>query len=322
MSEPAPSRSAAPGVGILLFCLLLLIAAGLGLQSSVSSRTPAASDHVPFSVHEVRDVTLGKLRPVYQLGKHVSVGGTPLETAALEALSRRGVRTLISVEALAPDVEAAREHGLAVVHLPMTFREVAPEVQLQLARVALEQAGPFYVCCDDSRQRGPVAAVMLWRCLDAQISPEQAVATLRKLGSTGNPALAASVREFVVPRAEELQSTAELPHTSHVPPLAKTMAEMGRLWQQLQQEDSTPSSVTVSVRLATLDELLEKCREAGQLADVPAEMQPRFQDLEQALESLADSIKQELRTSAGHLSPRDVPLVQDRCDRCHAQFRN
>jgi len=319
MSSPSDPRPSSAGVGILLLCLIVLAAAGLWLKESVSSRTPAASDNVPFSV---RPITLAPLRSVVQLAPQIYVGRRPVDDSELKALAQLGIRTLVIVEATPPDVEAGLAHGIDSVHLPMTFRAIPRETLHQLARVATEKPASYFIACQDGVQRGPAAAVVIWRCLNPRISAEQSVATVRKLGCTGHPELVATLRAFQVPAPDQLKSSQELPRTTHVPPLANAMAELGRGWDEVASAPSDGNTATAALQLTRIDDLAERLLEASQLPDVEPEMQAEFLEVTTRLGQLADEVKENLRDPRRLATNEGLSQVQDRCDRCHARYRD
>jgi len=331
MTSPA-ADSRSPGGGMFFFCGLLIAALAVGL--AVNGRTERQSlpeevkriAAVPDSVKSIHASNTRGLHNVYRLGDSLYSGGSPDEEGAFESLERLGIKTIISVDGAPPDVAAARAAGMRYVHLPMTYSSVPHEILVDLVRATRELPGPIYVHCHHGRHRGPAAAVSLWRCLDKHVTDEQAEATMRLVGTADRYAgLYESVREFQCPTAVELTARkSDLPETTHVPPLAKTMAEIDRMWDRVAVPVGDRNSTTLSMQLNTAYDVAEQFREAARLGDVSPEMQPGFAAVVEDLEKLAEIIKSELRSPAND-SPTRADAVQNvkrRCDECHARFRD
>lgn len=327
-SSPQPSR----GGGLFFFCGLLIVAVAVGLAMTGRSErrsAPAETKRLaalPDAIKPLHPSNAPGLHNVYRLGESLYSGSSPDEEGAFESLAQLGVRTIISVDGAVPDVEAAHAHGMRYVHLPMTYGSVPHDVLVGLVRATRELSGPIYIHCHHGKHRGPAAAVSLWRCLDPSVTNDQAVAAMTVIGTADRyQGLFASVREIVRPTAAELTSAkSDLPEVSHVPPLAKTMAEIDRMWDRVAAPAKNRNSTTIAMQLNTAYDVAEQFREAARLADVPDEMQPGFDAIVDDLEQLANVIKAELRSPTDASPGRDaaVTRVKHRCSECHAKFRD
>lgn len=88
--------------------------------------------------------------------------GPEADAGAFAALQSMGVTVVLSVDGRAPDVAAARRHGMRTIHLPLGYDGVPHERLRSLARVADEVKGTIYVHCHRGIHRGPAAAAILW----------------------------------------------------------------------------------------------------------------------------------------------------------------
>jgi len=85
-------------------------------------------------------------------------GGQPDGEAAFQELHRLGVKTVISVDGAAPDLELAKKYGLRYVHLPHGYDGI-PEPRVQeLAKAVRDLEGPIYIHCHHGKHRSPAAA--------------------------------------------------------------------------------------------------------------------------------------------------------------------
>jgi hypothetical protein len=208
----------------------------------------------------------------------------------------------------------------------MTYSSLPKETLIGLVRATRELPGPIYVHCHHGKHRGPAAAVALWRCLDKHATADQAVAAMKVIGTADRyQGLYDSVRNISLPSPAELNSAkSDLPELSHVPPLAKTMAEIDRMWDKVASSSADRSSTTLSMQLTTAYDIAEQFREAARLGDVSEEMQPGFRDIVDDIEKFAETIKGQVRNPGKDNPDRQTAAakVKQRCDECHAKFRD
>ena len=323
-SKPMNAQTSGGG-GILFFCALLIAAAVAGYVLTGNSAKDEPKPETVRGAVKIHDSNVAGLHNVYRLGETLYTGSAP-EEHGFDSLARLGVKTIISVDGAPPDVEAARSRGMRYVHLPITYSSVPRETVVASVRAARELPGPIYLHCHHGKHRGPAAAVSLWRCLDKTVTAQQAVAAMKLIGTADRyQGLYDSVQNLTCPTADELATAkGDLPESSHVPPLAKTMSEIDRIWDRVKKPAADRNSTTISLQLTTTYDLAEQFREAARLADVTEAMQPGFEAIVSDLESLAETIKAELRDPAGAspLRAEAVDRVNRRCDECHAKFRD
>lgn len=331
MTAPTSNHQATPGGGILFFCGLLIASLAVGLVVTAKKERESAPEEVrvkaavPESVRQIHPSNVAGLHNVYRLGEGLYTGSAPEEEGSFATLARLGVKTIISVDGAQPDIEGARTHGMRYVHLPITYGSVPHETLVGLVRASKELSGPIYLHCHHGKHRGPAAAVALWRCLDRHVTGDQGVATMKVIGTADKyQGLYESVRELAFPTPAELKAAkSDLPEVSHVPPLAKTMSEIDRMWDRVAVPVTDRNSTTITMQLTTAYDVAEQFREAARLADVTDAMRPGFDEIAADLDALADIIKGELRSPADSSPQRAaaVEKVKNRCEQCHNDFR-
>lgn len=89
--------------------------------------------------------------------KGVISGSGPEGDAAFDQLASLGVKTIISVDGAAPDVERATVRGMRYVHVPVTYATITDEQRLEIARAIRDLPGPVFVHCHHGKHRGPAA---------------------------------------------------------------------------------------------------------------------------------------------------------------------
>jgi protein tyrosine phosphatase (PTP) superfamily phosphohydrolase (DUF442 family) len=331
MTQASPNAPRPPGGGAIFFlCGLLIGSASVSFVLASRSVRPATPDEtailadVPPTIKPLHSSNAHGLRNVFRLGDHLYSGSSPDDEVAFATLVRLGVQTVISVDGAAPDIEMAHQFGLRYVHLPISYSSVPRETLVQLVRASRELPGPIYLHCHHGKHRGPAAAVSLWRCLDKSVTDAQAFAALKSLGTADRyRGLFSSVKETVPPKAAELAAfQTDLPEVTPVPPLAKTMAEIDRMWDRITGPES--DATAVSMQLATAFDLAEHFREAARLADVTDDMRPALFQAADELDQVAETIKSEMRDSSAPTAVRTqaIARVKVRCNDCHAKFRD
>ena len=331
MTQASPNSERPQGGGAMFFlCGLLIGAATVGFVLAARSARQATPNEiailadVPPTVKSLHPTNAPGLHNVYRLGDNLYSGSSPDDEAAFATLVRLGVKVIISVDGATPDVEMAHQFGLRYVHLPITYGSVPHETLVQLVRASRELPGPIYLHCHHGKHRGPAAAVSLWRCLDKSVSDEQAFATLKSLGTADRyQGLYTSVKDLVPPSADELEATqANLSEVSPVPPLAKTMAEIDRMWDRVTAIESDPTAV--SMQLTTTFDLAEHFREAARLAEATDDMRPALILVADELDLLAETIKSGMRNNSAPNTARSeaITRVNARCNECHTKFRD
>jgi len=123
------------------------------------------------------------LHNVFRLGDHIVSGSEPHGEEAFAELAKMGVRTILSVDGKAPEVELAAQHGLRYVHVPIQYKGLTEDEITKIAKTFREVEGPFYVHCFHGQHRGPAGAAIGRIVLDG-LDRETAIAEMRQWCST------------------------------------------------------------------------------------------------------------------------------------------
>ena len=331
MTDSVRGNSTSAGGGPIFFCLLILVAVAVGLVVSGRTATQTAPEAervlaaFPGSIKPLHASNTPGLRNVFRLGDSLYSGSAPEDSVGFESLSRLGIKTLVSVDGIPPDRENAQEWGIRPIHIPMTYSSVPRETMIELVRVTKEAPGPVYISSSHGTDRGPAAAVALWRTLDRSATSEQSTAALKVMGTDVRyQGLYDSIRNLTIPDSKELGvGLRDLPESSPVPPLSRAMAEIERMWDRVAAEPGDRSSTTLSMQLTTAYDVAEQLRESAHLGDATEVMQPDFQQAVDAVEKLAEIIRSEVRSQEAPSADRTaaVATVNRRCDACHQKYR-
>lgn len=261
------------------------------------------------------------LHNVWQLSERIFSGSEPESEQALAELSALGIRTIVSVDGIAPNVAAAKKFGLRYVHIPIGYDGIVRQAELQLTRVAREIPGKIYIHCHHGKHRGPAAAAIVCRADDAR-SAAAARMILEKAG-TGKeyPGLWRDVALFEVPL--DWEQSPRLVEWAEVESLAATMARIDRTFDRLKQSAANAWQAPVdhpdvSPRHESV-QLKELLAEAARASD-DAAMQKHFEDNAALAGKLVEALSLSAadHTRAGEMLSR----LNSNCTACHREHRN
>lgn len=283
---------------------LLVAGAALGASGPTPADAPSALDNL-------LTVTEG----IYS-------GGEPVGDAGFAALQALGVKTIVSVDSLRPDVEAAKAVGIRYVHIPIGYDGVPRGAQAALARVVAECERPIYMHCHHGKHRGPAAAAIALQ-LATGCGPREATALLERAGtSRGYPGLWRDVQQFDPAALTAIEAT--LYESAPLAPMGEAMAHIDRHWDVLQASrenawhplpdhpDATPAQ---TARL--LAELFrELIRSEG------PEWEPAFAEAMQESERLAEDLLAAIESSDRPKANQYLTQLGQSCRSCHTAYRN
>lgn len=310
---------------------------------------------VVIQVQAADDTTTGKLDPrptnqgvlqrlesehlsnLIQVHSSVLSGGQPEGELAFEDLSRRGVRTIISVDGATPDVEMAKRFGIRYVHLPHGYDGISPERSLELGKAIHALDGPIYIHCHHGKHRSPAAAAVA--CVVAGLlTSEQSLRVLELAGT--NPhyrGLFQSVRRATPIDASRLgNAQVEYREVADVTPVTTAMLALERTFDELHRHQEAKRSTGSSESNANttpsrnIDEnallLREHFTELIRLDDVtkrPEDYIQGLRDSEEAAAELCESLKGQV-ASPDFTEPQRELLkrIKENCVSCHAAYRD
>lgn len=115
------------------------------------------SKPVQVGSHQIQSVTVEGASKVFRLAPSLYSGSRPIDATALANLKNLGIGTMISVEDVTPDFEAAQQLGIRYFHLPLDRNGIRiPQAQSVLKAVE-SSTQPVYLHCTTGTNRGPAA---------------------------------------------------------------------------------------------------------------------------------------------------------------------
>ncbi|MEQ9406619.1 MAG: hypothetical protein RIK87_02795 [Fuerstiella sp.] len=279
-------------------------------------------------------ITDPHLPNAFRLHDRVISGGQPDGAAGFRALKQLGIRTVISVDGLKPDVETARTFGLRYVHLPHGYDDVPEDRALELAKAVSSLPGPVYVHCHHGKHRSPAAAAVA--CIRAGLIPQESGPAILKIAGT-SPKYAGLYQ--AVSRTQKMERsrldsiTVQFRESVKLPPAVELMTQIGQTFEHLEQiaaagwkpPASHPDLVPAHEALMLKEHFTEFQRvpsvsqRSVQFRQLLAESQQHADRLETLL---ASSGKRPIVAESRDEAAAELAAVRARCSSCHQKFRD
>lgn len=289
----------------LLLAMLTIVVVGCALVPRPSFQTVIADDPTR-SEQRLAELHLPRLlRP----SERVYSGAEPDTSLAFETLANLGVKTIVSVDGVRPNLAQAARYDLEYVHIPIGYDGVSKPAQASLVRLMREREGPFYIHCQHGRHRGPAAAAIACRAEDT-FSQSEAIAFLELAGTDRSYAgLYRDVTNFVAPT-----STVELPKlvsSAEVASLASRMANLDRIFQRIVDSSAEGVHREDAVLLRQAFRESARCLMKSEASPGIIQLMREAEEASKALCEAADIESREI-----------VARLKLQCTLCHRQFRD
>lgn len=302
--------------------------AGMGLVACFGDleTLARAQQETKRGVHRLESKNLSNAMWV---STRVLSGGLPEGKPAFEELAGLGIKTIISVDGIKPDVVGAKSAGLRYVHLPHGYDGISGERLMQIAKAVRDLPGPVYIHCHHGRHRSPAASAAVCIAL-GQLSVAEGREVLRVAGT--NPGFRGLIQavENAAPIAEEQLDglKIEFAEVSDVPPIVESMVAMEVIFDRLMDHQRRgwnnvdPESLSDALMLKEhYIELHRSESERKQEAD--------FLRLLEQGRAFAEQLESHLQTdrdleSAQRASHADgaIKLLANNCSQCHRLYRD
>ncbi len=313
-----------------LRALLILL---LILALAIPPWQPTATEQAKPELAKLEKLAVEHLPNAIRIHPRVISGGLPEGDAAFAELRALGVRTVISVDGMSPDVATAKKYGLRYVHLPHGYDGIPPERIADLTAAVQSLPGPIYIHCHHGKHRSPAASAAA--CVGAGlIEPADSLAVLKLAGTS--PQYTGLFHDVAATRRlPPLHKTAiSFPEQSPVPQLVARMVQIEH-WQAalvaaLQSPPTTPVDSShrenpAAVALLLREQFTELLRDDSN-QQRPAEFVQLLQESEtaaQRLEAYLASDNADLRVDSQREQAGKLLMeVSTRCATCHKTYRD
>ncbi|MCX5689399.1 MAG: hypothetical protein NTV94_06360 [Planctomycetota bacterium] len=318
--------------------VLAMIAFSGGVVSCSTTGTGHGGATQPVARKPIALPTVADTTPHDYPGIHNAVafhegfvsGSVPEGEAGFETLAAMGIKTIISVDGAAPEVEKAKALGIRYIHLPIGYNGFDEQRKLQLVRATRDSMaqGPVYIHCHHGKHRsaGAAAAVATslgWSAPDAAIERMKVSGTAP--GYKGLYACAASASVIAATTIDAVP--ANFPAVSRPTGFVKSMVEIDEVMDLIKIVEKAgwkaPSDHPDLVAVAEAGRLADLLRHSGQSQRAKREG-PEFGAMITENEARAQKLEDLLAggsTDATILSAQ-FKLVSASCKDCHVKFRD
>ncbi len=299
-------------VFILLMTLMIVLLIAGCVNRSVRSAEPASVLHNLYLLNE--------------LDGGLWSGSEPKGRSAYQQLASMGIRTVISVDAVAPDQALADEFGIRVVHLPIGYDTISDQRAKQLAHALATLPRPIYLHCHHGKHRGP-AAICVGAIGTGELTIQEALDFMSKAGTSQNyHGLWRAIDQAQAFDDSVLFDPAiELPRQADIGDFASAMSEIDRLnellWLCAENSfiapDDHPDLAPASI--------------AGQIHNLLRELEAdpltidegvRFEELMIESRDLASQLETQISMNEIEEAMASMNALTESCVRCHEQFRD
>ncbi len=307
-ATPAPARTAPPA-------------------PAPAAKADAPKPAVPAQAAAKNPSDRPGIHNVHPINDTVISGGVPEGDEGFDELKRMGVKTVISVDGASPDVKRAEARGMRYVHIPMTYAEVTPEQQAELARAIRDLPGPVFIHCHHGKHRSPAAVASAMAALGV-ITPEQGVAFMKKAGTAptyeGLYACAAAAKPLAKAAIDAAPN--DFPSIRAPKGITAAMVEIDEVFEYLKEvrdaEWTVPKSHPDLVPAALAGRLLDLLRHSGEDPKVKALGAP-YQAVQSDAAARAEALEDALVAKKDKATLEPIwSKVAASCKECHVKFRD
>ncbi|MCC6660263.1 MAG: cytochrome c [Phycisphaerales bacterium] len=306
--------------------VVLLIA--LAAASCSTPATPHAATRAWPAVSDPAAASLPGLVNVVAYHDNFWSGSAPEGAQGFRTLKRMGVRTVISVDGMEPEVALAHEQGLRYIHLPIGYNGMTDARRAELARAARDamKDGPVYIHCHHGKHRSAGAAAAIAVSLGWD-RPGDAVERMKVSGTSPNyKGLYACAATATVLSAAQLDAVpGAFPEVSPPPGFVKGMVEIDQHHDNLKEIEAagwtTPSGHPDLVPVAEAGRLADLLRYAAgspAAAAKPADFAAHLLASAELAQAIEDGLP---ARDAAALSAK-FRLLGASCTDCHTKYRD
>lgn len=311
-------------------CFALVGVLGIAGASTLwgESGQPVQNEQAADSraVNPVERLDAKSLPNVVRLHPRVLSGGQPDGTAGFAELHELGVKTVVSVDGMKPDVETAKKYGIRYVHLPHSYDGIPKERVAELAKVLRDLPGPVYVHCHHGKHRSPAAAAT--GCVAAGLIPASVSRSILEFSGTsehyeGLYDAAEAARPLDASLLDAM--SADFPEVAELPAMAEAMVAIEHSHARMQavaaagwkvppkHPDVEPAHEALLLR-----ELYTELLRTDDVRDRPKP----FRDSLRASEQAGIELEAALRANDPAKAKIALDRISANCTACHNDYRD
>lgn len=302
--------------------------AGADPRKEVQPLTLAASQPISAPSLPFKPVAAPHLPNAYQVTGKVICGGQPDGEPGFGELESLGVKTIISVDGIAPDVELAHRHGMRYVHLPFGYDGVPEQRGVAIAKALADLPGPVYVHCHHGMHRSP-AAVAVACVTNGALSKSDGILLLHTMGTGANYTGLWRSAEDARPLSATALAAVQVDYVEQatIPPLTDAMVGVDQALDRLKLARAagwaTPPNLpdaAPSHEALQLNEMLVEISRSDAAKQKPEGFQERLRDCAQKTDALRAVLASEPTNT--HRADAAFQRVTQSCAACHNTYRD
>jgi protein tyrosine phosphatase (PTP) superfamily phosphohydrolase (DUF442 family) len=291
--------------------------------SPAVAASPATTQPFVDNLIPINDPRLPNARRVTD---KILCGGQPEGDGGFAKLQSLGVKTIISVDGVKPNVELAHKYGMRYVHLPFGYNAVPQEQGEAIARAMDEMPGPIYVHCHHGKHRSP-AAVAVACVYNGTMSPADAESVLKSFGTGDNyKGLWKSARDArPIDPAALAGLEVQFVEIAKIPPLADAMVSIDDSLDLLKLTQKSgwktpPAHPDLDVAHEAL-QIEEQLHEIGRSDLIKGKSEDFKQKLVEA-EQAAQALRLAVIAPNRELADNSLKSLSTSCTACHQKYRD
>lgn len=270
----------------------------------------AASSPEPVAVAGVHNA--------FRLSPRLISGSAPKVADAFGALAKIGIKTIVSVDGIKPEVEEAARHSIRYIHLPIGYNGFSESRAAELAKAVESAEGPVFLHCHHGRHRAPAAAAAVCRALDGW-TPDDATAFLKTAGTSPDFAgLYRDARGVRVPTDKERAAMpARFPAISTTLPMVDRMVAIDERFDTLQTLRAAGwKNATPEIAVLLLEDFRELQRTLPEKATVDFRRHLAGSEEDAAL------LAKQIGLHDFPAATASMGRISESCTQCHKAHRN
>jgi len=286
---------------------------------------PTACSSVPTLTQPIHQSKQGPIHNLHQLAPGLYSGNEPATSAHYDQLSDIGIKTVISVDAIAPDPDLAAQYNIRIVHLPIGYDGIEESRAIELASAITQLDHPIYLHCHHGKHRGP-AALCVGAIGAGIITNDQAIEFMTTAGTSQSyPGLWDAARSTRALDHTNLGSVQAFPTHAPVSGFIESMGQLDRLhdrlWDLAEDDWQTPEDHPDLSPSAVSGQLYDHMRSMLQLdffSKRGSMMRSRF---EAAIDT-AGNVEAKINSNDLPEALNLLSSLSNSCIDCHERFRN
>lgn len=261
----------------------------------------------------------GEIENFYQISPDLYSGGEPYTPEAFALLKKHNIKSILTVDAAAPQVELARRHGIRYIQIPIGYDGIATDTANQIAQAYALAPKPMYVHCHHGKHRGPTACMVIG-VAHYNWSQSQAVKWLHDAGTAeAYKGLYQTARDF---QKKDYQPTpgrslTDFPETAKVDQLPRAMSDLGRIYDLLKKYARQNEILKFDQAI-----LLEEAFHEMQRTEFNKRQPQDYRDWMKHSEDLSIQLRAALDKQDATLASTIYQSLASTCKKCHIQYRD